>query len=91
MHVFGNQPLQTDPENLPKFLFRNLLMKILAHEILRISVQFSLQAPLLKKILVPVTLFPSAKPGLWALSGFLVVVFLGFVRLVGTTDPAQDG
>ena len=92
MHVFGNQPFQTDPENPSGFLFRNLLMKILAHEILRISVQFSLQAPLLKKkkfTLLPVTLFPSAKPGLWALTGFLLVVFLGFVRLVGDNGPCS--
>ena len=35
------------------------------------------------------TLFPIAKPGLWALTGFLVVVFLGFVHLVGDDGPCS--
>ena len=35
------------------------------------------------------TLFPIAKPGLWALTGFLVVVFLGFVHLVGDNGPCS--
>ena len=92
IHVFGNQPFETDPENPSGFLFRNLVLKILAHEILRITVQFSFQAPLLEKKkfhIIACDIVSNCKPGLWALTGFLVVVFLGFVRLIGDDGPCS--
>ena len=94
IHVFGNQPFQTDPENPSGFLFRNLVLKILAHEILKITVQFSFQAPLLEKknfhvIACDIVSNCQTRSMGTHRPGFLVVVFLGFVRLVGDDGPCS--